>query len=60
AAAIRLLLGDAALRARLGEAAAARIRERFDWRRAARQTEAVYQEVLGRTPTPRPAALSAS
>ncbi|HEY8491263.1 MAG TPA: glycosyltransferase family 4 protein, partial [Dehalococcoidia bacterium] len=47
AAAIRLLLGDAALRARLGEAAAARIRERFDWRRAARQTEAVYQEVLG-------------
>ncbi len=29
-----------------------RIRERFDWRRAAQETLAVYEEVCGRVPTP--------
>jgi glycosyltransferase involved in cell wall biosynthesis len=48
AAAIRRLLDDP-LRCRLmGEAGARRIRERFNWRRTAEETVALYEEVLGR------------
>lgn len=47
AAALRLLIDDPDLRARLGEAAAAHARERFDPARNARAVEAVYDRLLG-------------
>ncbi len=47
AAALRLLIDDPALRRRLGEAAAAHARERFDPARNARAVEAVYHRLLG-------------
>jgi len=45
AEAIRRLLGDAALRERLGAAARARVLERFSWSRAAAHLIEVYREV---------------
>jgi glycosyltransferase involved in cell wall biosynthesis len=45
AAAIERLLGDADLRARLGQEGRRRIAERFSWRETAVQTLALYQDV---------------
>ncbi len=51
AEAIRMLHEAPGLRRRLGENGSQAIRERFDWRRAAQQTLAVYEEVCrGRQP----------
>jgi glycosyltransferase involved in cell wall biosynthesis len=47
AAALRLLIDDPGLRRRLGEAAGAHARERFDPARNARAVEAVYDHLLG-------------
>jgi glycosyltransferase involved in cell wall biosynthesis len=44
--AIRRLWQDDALRERLGGAARQRIVERFNWRKAAEETLAVYEEVM--------------
>jgi glycosyltransferase involved in cell wall biosynthesis len=52
AAAIRSLLEDPALCRVMGDAGARRIRERFNWRRTADETLALYEEVLG-SPTAR-------
>jgi glycosyltransferase involved in cell wall biosynthesis len=43
---LRLLLGDAALRRKLGQANAARIEERFRWDRCVEGTRRVYEAVL--------------
>jgi glycosyltransferase involved in cell wall biosynthesis len=56
AAALRLLIDDPDLRHRLGEAASDHARERFDPRRNARAVEAVYDGLLGISPTPSPVA----
>lgn len=48
---IQRLVTDPALRDRLGRAAAAHARATFDPQRAARAIEAVWDTVLGRTPT---------
>ena len=55
--AIRLLMDDAGLRQRLGEAGRQSILERFSWRKAAEETLAVYEEVAGRSRTAAQAAL---
>ena len=52
AAALRELIADPELRARLGSAALDHARERFDPIRNARAVEAVYDELLGFEPTP--------
>jgi glycosyltransferase involved in cell wall biosynthesis len=57
AAALRDLIGDPALRARLGRAAAEHAHERFDPIRNARAVESVYDSLLGVSPDgarPRP------
>ena len=46
--AIRMLMADPGLRARLGKAGRQAICERFQWRRAAQQTLDVYELLLGR------------
>jgi len=46
AAALRRLLADEALRAKMGQAGRKRVVENFGWRQAARQTMAVYEELL--------------
>jgi glycosyltransferase involved in cell wall biosynthesis len=46
ALALERLLGDAALRERLGRAARERVIENFRWERAARETAEVYREAL--------------
>jgi glycosyltransferase involved in cell wall biosynthesis len=46
--AIKLLMQDGALRERLGRAGRQAILERFSWRKAAEETLAVYEELLGR------------
>lgn len=46
AAAIHRLLGDAALRERLGEAGRIRVKERFQWQRTAENYAHAYVEVL--------------
>ena len=46
--AIRMLMADAHLRARLGRAGREAIRQRFNWRRAAEGTLDVYGRLLGR------------
>ena len=46
AAAIRQLLGDAEAQRRMSEVGRKRVNERFSWERAARETLAVYREVL--------------
>ncbi|HZU71413.1 MAG TPA: glycosyltransferase family 4 protein [Acidimicrobiales bacterium] len=52
AAAIGLALGDAGLRARLGEAGRARVLERFTWAATARGTAEVYRQLIeGRNPS---------
>jgi glycosyltransferase involved in cell wall biosynthesis len=43
---LRLLLGDAALRRKLGQANAARIDARFRWDACVRDTRRVYETVL--------------
>ncbi|MGV9314415.1 glycosyltransferase family 4 protein [Streptomyces sp. NPDC003691] len=48
AAALGRLLGDPALRARLGEAGRARVLERFTWARAAQGTAELYREAVDR------------
>ncbi len=53
AAALRELIADPELRARLGAAALEHARERFDPLRNARAVEAVYDELLGLEPDPR-------
>jgi len=45
---IRKLMDDEALRARLGAAGRASILARFSWRKAAEETLAVYEKMLGR------------
>jgi glycosyltransferase involved in cell wall biosynthesis len=47
ASALKLLIDDADLRRRLGEAASGHARARFDPRINARAVEAVYDELLG-------------
>jgi glycosyltransferase involved in cell wall biosynthesis len=47
--AIRMLWNDAALRERLAEGGCKRVRETFNWRKAAEETLAVYEEVIGTT-----------
>jgi glycosyltransferase involved in cell wall biosynthesis len=47
AEAMRTLMGDAELRRRMGQAGRERVLEKFSWRKAALETEAVYREVLG-------------
>jgi glycosyltransferase involved in cell wall biosynthesis len=54
AKAIRMLHGSPRLRRKLGENGCRAIRERFDWRRAAQQTLAVYEEVAPRPPRHHP------
>ena len=51
AGAIRHLAADKRLQQRLGKAARKRVVERFNWRRAAADTLAVYEEVLARRST---------
>jgi glycosyltransferase involved in cell wall biosynthesis len=47
--AIRMMWNDPALRQRLSEGGRRRIVEKFNWRKAAEETLAVYEEVLPRT-----------
>ncbi len=47
AQAIRTLMGDPELCRRMGQAGRERVLEKFSWRKAALETEAVYHEVLG-------------
>lgn len=61
AGAIRLLMDDWALRERLGARGRQAVLERFSWRKAAEETLAVYEELLGqrdarseREPAPTP------
>lgn len=58
--AIARLMGDAALRRRMGEAGRSRIEEHFTWRQTALKTAALYEEVLGASVSRRPAAPPAS
>lgn len=58
--AIRLLMEDAALRDRLGRAGREAILRRFSWRKAAEETLAVYEELLGRPSAATTAATAAS
>jgi glycosyltransferase involved in cell wall biosynthesis len=58
--AIARLMGDAALRRRMGEAGRTRIEEHFTWRQTALKTAALYEEVLGASLSPQPAAPPAS
>ena len=44
--AIRMLWNDAALRQRLAEGGRKRVQEKFNWRKAAEETLAVYEEVV--------------
>jgi glycosyltransferase involved in cell wall biosynthesis len=46
-AALERLLGDPDLRRRLGEAARARVEERFSWPAVTDATIAAYEEALG-------------
>jgi glycosyltransferase involved in cell wall biosynthesis len=55
AAALRLLIDDPELRARLGAAASAHARNQFDPGRNARAVERVYDELLGIAVEPQPA-----
>ena len=60
AEAIRRLMSDADLRARMGAAGRQRMVERFTWRETARKTVALYEEVLGRQAIPARAAPAVS
>ena len=46
AEAIRMMWNDAELRQRLGEGGRQRILEKFNWRKAAEETLAVYEEIV--------------
>ena len=46
AEAIRMMWNDASLRERLGEGGRKRILEKFNWRKAAQETLAVYEEIV--------------
>jgi len=59
AEAMRTLMGDAELRHRMGQAGRERVLEKFSWRKAALETEAVYREVLGGRRASVPEALAA-
>jgi glycosyltransferase involved in cell wall biosynthesis len=50
--AIRQLLDDAELRARLGAAGRERVMERFTWQVTARGTAACYDAILSNSPLP--------
>jgi glycosyltransferase involved in cell wall biosynthesis len=50
AQAMRTLMGDTDLRRRMGQAGRERVLEKFSWRKAALETEAVYHEALGGRP----------
>lgn len=50
AEAIIRLLDDPELRARLGEAGRRKVETRYNWRTAARQTEALYERLLANAP----------
>ncbi|MFK0115709.1 glycosyltransferase [Streptomyces sp. NPDC090994] len=52
AAGLNRLLGDAALRARLGAAGRERVLDRFTWARAAQGTVARYREAIARASSP--------
>jgi len=54
------LLGDPALRERMGKAGRVRALERFDWDRTVEQLDQVYDRVLGRSRAPAPAELGPS
>ena len=47
--AIRMMWNDASLRERLGEGGRKRILEKFNWRKAAEETLAVYEEIVPRS-----------
>jgi glycosyltransferase involved in cell wall biosynthesis len=47
--AIKMLWNDAALRERLSQGGRKRVLETFNWRKAAEETLAVYEEVIGLT-----------
>jgi glycosyltransferase involved in cell wall biosynthesis len=55
ATAIQLLMGDPELRDQLGAAGRRSVLERFSWRKAAEETLAVYEEMLGRRQAAQPA-----
>jgi glycosyltransferase involved in cell wall biosynthesis len=44
--AIRMMWNDASLRQRLAEGGRKRVQEKFNWRKAAEETLAVYEEVV--------------
>lgn len=46
AAAVRMLLDDAALRTQMGRAARRRIEQNYDWKRVCETTEAVYEDMI--------------
>jgi glycosyltransferase involved in cell wall biosynthesis len=46
--AIRMMWNDASMRQRLGEGGRLRVLHKFNWRKAAEETLAVYEEVVGR------------
>jgi len=60
ARAMRTLMSDAELRRRMGQAGRERVLEKFSWRKAALETEAVYHEVLGARPALVPETVAAS
>ncbi len=45
--AIRMLWNDASMRQKLAEGGRKRVQEKFNWRKAAEETLAVYEEVIG-------------
>ncbi|MGQ9571581.1 MAG: glycosyltransferase family 4 protein [Dehalococcoidia bacterium] len=54
------LMKDGELRQRMGQAGRQRVLEKFNWRKAALRTEAVYQRVRDSSLSPRPATLAVS
>ncbi|MCX6021620.1 MAG: glycosyltransferase family 4 protein [Chloroflexi bacterium] len=48
AAKLDLLLGDAGLRTRMGEAGRRKVQERYDWRSIAARLETIYLDMIGR------------
>jgi len=60
AEAMDTFMRDAQLRRRMGQAGRQRILEKFNWRKAALQTEAVYQQVCEPSPAPASEPVAAS
>ena len=46
AAAVRMLLDDPELRAKMGRAARCKVEQLYDWKRVCEATEAVYEDML--------------